>query len=375
MKRTLYVDLIRNEFRIHPITGLLGPRQVGKTTLALQFAKEILEEKVHFLDAENPLHFDLLQQPLTTLPTLEGLIVIDEVQLCPHLFPALRILVDEKPRQFLLLGSASPLLLQHSAETLAGRIGYIELPPFSLWETHHVQQLWLRGGFPRSYLAQTDQDSYHWRQNYVRTFLERDIPSLGIKIPALQLRRFWMMLAHYHGQLMNFADLGRSLGISAHTIKHYLDILNNTLMIRILSPWYVNIGKRQVKTPKIYFKDSGILNFLLGISSWESLLNNPKLGSLWEGFALEEIIRYFRAAPEECYFWRTQAGAELDLLLLKEGKKIGFEFKYADAPKITSSMRNVLEELELDHLYIVHPGKEKFALGEHITLCGLESFL
>src|SRR5262249_3894834 len=258
------------------------------------------------------------------------LIVIDEIQRSPELFPVLRVLIDEHKthRKFLILGSASRDLIRQSSETLAGRIGYIEVMPFSLDEVKKTAQLWLRGGFPRSFLASTDEDSYLWRQSYIATFLERDIPSLGFQIPPQQMRRFWLMLANYHGQLFNASELGKSLGISDHTVRKYLDILAGTFMIRVLSPWFENLEKRQMKTPKIYFRDSGILHALTGIRSANELDTYPKLGSFWEGFALEEIISQHRATQEECYFWGTHSGAELDLLLVKNGKRIGYEFKY-----------------------------------------------
>jgi len=330
-------------------------------------------EKVRRFDLENPIDLAKLDNPMLALskPT-HGLIVIDEIQLRPDLFPVLRVLIDEtKDRKFLILGSASRDLIRQSSETLAGRIGYIELTPFSLSETDYSPFLWLRGGFPLAFLARNEEESFLWRQAYITTFLERDIASLGFQIPPQQMRRFWLMLAHYHGQIFNASEIGKSLAVSDHTVRRYLDILAGTFMIRVLSPWYENLEKRQVKSPKIYFRDSGILHALLGIKNEGELDTHPKLGSFWEGFALEEICRQVEATPEECYFWKTQAGAELDLLIVKNGKRIGFEIKYSDQPKTTRSMRIAFEDLKLDHLYVIFPGKESFPLDTHITARGL----
>ena len=378
MERDLYIQLINDQYRIHSICALLGPRQVGKTTLAKAYIKSHPKQPLSFFDLENPLDLARLENPMLTLSKLtDQLIVIDEIQRRPDLFPVIRVLVDEedKNRKFLILGSASRDLIRQSSETLAGRIGYIELPPFSLIEIKNCEKLWIRGGFPKSYLAQSNQDSYNWRQSYITTFLERDIPSLGFQIPPQQLRRFWLMLAHYHGQIFNASELGRSLGISDHSARKYLDILVGTFMVRMLNPWFENLGKRQVKSPKIYFRDSGVLHALIGILDQTQLDIHPKLGAVWEGFALEEIIRLHSATSEECYFWATQSGAELDLLILKNGKKIGFEFKYTDTPKISSSMQIAITDLKLDHLYVIFPGKISFSLSEHITAQGLEAIL
>lgn len=372
MQRPKYQLAIDKQFRVHSVCAILGPRQVGKTTLAKMFIAKHPSEQVRRFDLENPIDLAKLDNPMLALSQPSSLIVIDEIQLRPDLYPAIRVLVDEKKeRKFLILGSASRDLIQQSSETLAGRIGYIELMPFSLDETNHTPTLWLRGGFPLSFLAEDDAMSFLWRSSYITTFLERDIPSLGIQIPPQQMRRFWLMLAHYHGQIFNASEIGKSLGISDHTVRRYLDILAGTFMIRILSPWHENLGKRQVKSPKIYFRDSGILHALLGIQSEEDLSNHPRLGSFWEGYALEEICRQMGSIPEDCYFWRTQAGAELDLLILKDGKRIGFEMKYSDHPKITPSMSIAIKDLKLDHLYVIFPGKETFPLSEKITVRGL----
>lgn len=371
MERSFIYNQISFQFKVHSICGLLGPRQVGKTTLAKQYAQQF--SKVHFFDLENYIDRARLENPLLTLSNLDAdLIVIDEIQLRPDLFPTLRVLVDEKPRKFLILGSASRDLLQQSSETLAGRIGYIELPPFSVVETKEEKRLWLRGGFPRSYLATSDEESYAWRQSYITTFLEKDIPALGFQIPPSLVRRLWMMVAHYHGQLLNASEIGKSLGLSHHTIKKYLEILAGTFMVRLLNPWFVNIGKRQVKSPKVYLRDSGLLHALVGITTHDQLYFYPKLGSSWEGFALEEIIKDYHASTEECFFWATQAGAELDLLLVKDGRRLGFEFKHTDYPKVTPSMRIAIETLQLDHLYLVFPYTgDSFPLTDQITARGL----
>ena len=373
MKRERYLAQIEQQFRIHAACAILGPRQVGKTTLAKMFLEN---KEARFFDLEDPRDLARLNNPLLALEEITNqIIVIDEIQLRPDLFPVLRVLIDqhEKKRKFLILGSASRDLIKQSSETLAGRIGYLELYPLSMFEENNSKKLWLRGGFPGSYLAQSDDDSYAWRQVYIRTFLERDIPALGFDVPAPQLRRFWLMLAHYHGQIFNANELGRSLGLNAYMIQKYLDILVGTFMIRSLTPWFENIQKRQVKSPKIYFRDSGILNALVSIANQEQLEHYPRLGSFWEGFALEEVIRTLNLAPEECFFWATHADAELDLLVFKGGKRLGFEFKYADAPKITKSMHIALSDLKLDHLFVIYPGADRFPMDTKISAYGLES--
>ncbi len=383
MNRQRYLDEITLQFQIHPICALLGPRQVGKTTLAKMYVESFFKEDAYFFDLENPKDLARLENPMLTFENVtQTLIIIDEIQLRPDLFPILRVLVDatrtvlnpetqNKEKKFLILGSASRDLLQQSSETLAGRIGYIELPPFTLAETQDSKKLWMRGGFPNSYLAKNDAVSYLWRQSYIKTFLERDIPSLGFDIPAIQMRRFWLMLTHYHGQIFNASEIARSLGISDHMVRKYLDVLAGTFMIRILLPWFENISKRQVKSPKIYFRDSGILHALLDIETTEQLTTHPRLGAFWEGFALEQIITMY--SDQECFFWSTQTDAELDLLMVKHGKRIGFEIKYTDAPKITKSMRVALTDLTLDHLIIICPGKETYPLDEKITVQGIET--
>jgi len=377
-KREYYLQKIEQNFRVHSVCAILGPRQVGKTTLARTFIQERMGGVARFFDLENPLNLARLDNPMLALSTEpEKLVVIDEIQMRPDLFPIIRVLVDDPlhKHKLLILGSASRDLISQSSETLAGRIGYIELPPFSLSETQNSSQLWLRGGFPLSYLASSESDSFLWRQNYIKTFLERDIPNLGFNIPPLQMRRFWLMLAHYHGQIFNASEISRSLGVSDHTVRKYLDVLAGTFMIRELSPWFENIKKRQVRSPKIYFRDSGILHALLNIKDTTELDTYPRLGSFWEGFALEEVVRIYDASPEESFFWATHADAELDLFIIKHGKKLGFEFKYTDVPRVTKSMHIALADLQLDHLTVVYPGKETFPLAEKITAQGLESLI
>jgi predicted AAA+ superfamily ATPase len=385
MVRRLILPQIELGFATHPILALLGPRQCGKTTLALQYG-EVFRKKngskslVHHFDLENPPDLARLESPAIALEPLRGLIIIDEIQRRPELFPYLRVLADRKGdhARFLILGSASRDLIRQSSESLAGRISYLELPPFSLGEARQPKRLWLRGGFPRSYLASDRAQSMSWRQAYISTYLERDLPTLGIQIPAPALRRFWMMLAHYNAQLFNSSELGRSLGISDTTTRRYLDILTGTFMVRQLQPWAENISKRQVKTPKIYFRDTGIFHALLGIRSLHDLYHHPKLGASWESFALETVIRHHHAAPEEVYFWATHNEAELDLLIPPGGmrgpKRRGFEFKYTDRPKVTRSMRIAIEDLKLDSLQVVFPGKERFWIEKGIEAVGLENF-
>lgn len=374
MQRAKYLEDIERIFRVHPVCALLGPRQVGKKTLARDFLAKHPSDKVQIFDLENPLDLTRLENPMLTLSKYtDQLIMIDEIQRLPDLFPVLRVLIDEhKNRKFLILGSASRDLIQQSSETLAGRIGYLELMPFNLEEVGNTPRLFLRGGFPLSFLAQNDEDSFSWRKSYIATFLERDIPNLGFQIPPQQMRRFWLMLAHYHGQILNVSELSKSMSVSNHLIRKYIDILAGTFMVRILSPWYENLSKRQVKLPKIYFRDSGILHALLGLQTDTELDVYPKLGSFWEGFALEEIIRQMNAESENCYFWGTPSGPELDLLILQNGKRIGFACKYTDRPNLTRSMKIALQDLNLDHLYVIYPGSVAFPLDENITAHGLD---
>lgn len=377
MKRSAFENKVREAFLVTPGVAILGPRQCGKTTLAKIFRDQTGGE-AHRFDLEDPIDLARLENPLLTLEKLRGLIIIDEIQRMPDFFPILRVLIDKKlPQKYLILGSASGELVRQSSESLAGRLSYIELTPFDLSEvgTENAEKHLIRGGFPLSYLADNDELSYKWRESYIRTFLERDIPALGIRVSGLQLRRFWMMLAHFHGQIVNFSDLGRSLDINDTTARRYLDILTGTFMIRELSPWFENIGKRQIKRPKIYFRDSGIFHSLLGIQTIEELESNPKLGASWEGYALEETIRSLDARPEACFFWGIHQQAELDLLVLKDGKKMGFEFKYKDAPTLSPSMRQSNEILSLDNLTVVYPGKKEYELAENIRVTPLAGLM
>lgn len=375
MERVIYLEQIKRHLRVQPICAILGARQVGKTTLARQFAKQH-SQKVEFFDLENPTHLKSLETPMLTLSKYNNcLVVIDEIQRRPDLFPILRVLVDDPDKKytFLILGSASRDLIHQSTETLAGRIGYIELPPFTFFDVGESDRLLIRGGFPRSYLATSDEDSFLWREGYINTFLERDLPSFGFDVSPQVMHKFWMMLCFYHGQTFNAHEIALSLMLSDKTVKKYLDILAGTFMVRVLQPWSENIKKRQIKTPKIYFRDSGIFNALSSIHSITELAKTPKIGPLWEGFALEEIINCLQIKSNHCYFWSTHNEAELDLLVFTNGKRLGFEFKYSDSPKITKSMHIALEDLQLDHLYIIFPGTLSFAMNDKITACGLDA--
>ncbi len=378
MKRSKFLDQIEFEFQVNPIVAILGPRQCGKTTVSKQYIaiKDSIPLENYF-DLENDRDIERIQDPLLVLSQLSGLIVIDEIQKIPELFPKLRVLVDNKElnQQYLILGSASRDLIRQSSETLAGRISYLELTPFTYSETQNMKTLWIRGGYPRSFLAKNEEISVSWRRAFIKTYLERDIPNLGIEIPPENLRRFWMMLAHYHGCIFNASEIGRSLGVSHKTMQHYADILSGTFMIRQLQPWFENISKRQVKSSKIYMRDSGIFHTLIGVNSYSDLLTHPKLGASWEGFALEEIIRHFKVDQEECYFWATHQQAELDLLIVRNGRKLGFEIKYSGAPKLTKSMQIAYEDLSLDKLTVVYPGDINYLLKENIQVVGLQNYL
>ena len=356
------------------ITAILGPRQCGKTTLAKEIARNI---KSRFLDLESPADRAKLQNPELYLKSIRGLIIIDEIQSMPELFPVLRVLADQfaENGRFLILGSASPNLVRNASESLAGRVEFVDLHGFDLTETGSttINRLWVRGGFPLSYLAATEEDSTAWRDGFVRTFLQRDIPQLGIGIPAATLRRFWTMLAHSHGQVLNSSQLGKSMGMSDKTIRSYIDILSDTYMIRLLQPWFTNLKKRQVKSPKIYVTDTGLLHYLLGITNLDTLLGHPVLGSSWESFAMEQILRTNPGI--ESYFWSTYSGAELDLLLFTKGKRIGMDFKFTDAPKSTKSMHSAITDLDLEKLYVVHPGAEQYPLHNLIEAIPLPFFI
>lgn len=378
MKRSEALKSIGHYLSSYPVVALLGPRQCGKTTLARMLSGEDPSfKRENYFDLENPADIQRLTNPVLTLKPLKGLIIIDEIQKLPDFFPVLRFLVDEpgQGKRYLILGSASRELIRQSSETLAGRIAYYELTPFSYEETHDLETLWLRGGFPRSFLADSDQVSGEWREFYIRTFLEQDIPNLGISIPPNSLRKFWMMLAHYHGNLFNASEIGRSFGASDTLMKKYLDILTGTFMIRQLQPWHANISKRQVKAFKIYFRDSGIFHSLLNLPTLNLLNLHPKVGASWEGFAIEEIIRSQKSPMHQCFFWSTYSGAELDLLIQTQNGLIGYECKYSDAPSLTKSMKIALEDLNLKHLYVIYPGDVDYPLTEKITVKSLKNYL
>ncbi len=368
-KRTRQLQRIRQAFGTHPVVALLGPRQCGKTTLAHQYAKQ-RGEKCHLFDLEDPEDLAALENPKAVFESLPGTLIIDEIQRLPEIFPYLRVLVDreKRKRKILLLGSASKELIQQSSESLAGRIAHIELTPFGLHELKapKKKKLWQRGGFPLSFLANTETQSFAWRKAYAATFLERDLPALGIKIPARTMHRFWTMLAHYHAGNMNYSEMGRSFGVADTTIRKYLDILTETFMIRQLGPWHENIKKRQVKSPKIYFRDSGIYHTLLNIKTQRELLSHPKLGASWEGFALEQVLQYFELDGNQVFFWSVHGQGEIDLLFTKGAKRYGIEFKFAGAPSASKSMNLAKEQLGLDRVFCIHSGEKSFPLAEGI---------
>ena len=347
------------------VVALLGPRQCGKTTLARQF---VPVSSLNYFDLEDPASLARLMEPDTALRPLKGLVVIDEVQRRPELFPLLRVLADRKPlpARFLILGSASPELLRQSSETLAGRIELLPLEGFRLSDVGVRAQArhWLRGGFPLSFTARSEADSLNWRRQFLQTFLERDLPQLGVTIPAVALRRFWNMVAHYHGQIWNSAELARALAINEATVRRYLDLMTGVFMLRQLPPWFENLGKRQVKAPKVYVRDPGLLHALLGLGDPRALEHHPKVGASWEGYAVEEVLKALR--PDDAYYWATHNGAEIDLVLFKDGRRIGVECKRKDAPVLTPSMRIALADLKLDQLLVVYPGERRYPLGDRV---------
>jgi len=369
--RLHYKSLIERALTRSPSVALLGPRQCGKTTLAREVASL---QASHFFDLESPEDQLRLQNPEMALRPLEGLVVLDEIQTRPDLFPVLRVLADRTnhPSRFLLLGSAAPSLIRKSSETLAGRIEFINLHGFDLSEIHNPwEELWLRGGFPRSLLAKNNEDSLVWREGFIKTFLQRDLPQFGIQVPETTLRRFWTMMAHSHGQVLNSSALARSMGKSDKSIRNYIDILEQTYMLRVLPPWFENLKKRQVKAPKIFIRDSGLLLSLLTIETQKQLLSHPALGAAWEGFALEQLLRI--QGFNQAYFWSTHAGAELDLFVLHKGKRLGFEFNFSEKPAITKSMHIAINDLKLDSLTIIHPGEAEARLTDQIDVKGLLS--
>lgn len=357
---------VRRALRRAAVVALVGPRQAGKTTLARRL---VSPDSPNYFDLEHPLDLRRLAEPMTALMPLRGVVTIDEVQRRPDLFPVLRVLADRRPRvaRFLVLGSASPELLRQSSESLAGRLEVIECGGFTLAETDGAQRdrHWRRGGFPRAFLAHSERESGDWRDQFIRTFLERDVPQLGIGIAAPTLLRFWTMVAHYHGQVWSHAEPARSLGVSEPTVRRYLDVLTGVFLVRQLQPWHQNLGKRQIKSPKVYVRDSGLLHRLLGILTAADLERHPKLGASWEGYIVEQLRAALTTA--ECYFWGTHAGAELDLLLFHGGRRYGVEIKRADAPGLTSSMRVALHDLKLDRLAVVYPGARRYAIAPRVV--------
>lgn len=374
VERQRHQEAVQGLLERHPVVTILGARQVGKTTLARQLAARF-DGPVSFFDLEDPTDLARLTEPMLALRDLRGLIVIDEVQRRPELFPVLRVLADraERTTRFLLLGSSSPDLLQQTSESLAGRIFHHELGGFSLDEVgvEAREQLWLRGGFPRSFLTDTDRASAEWRRGFIRTFVERDLPGLGIQIPPETLRRFWTMIAHYHAQVWNGSELARAFGVSSTTVRRYLDVFTSALVLRQLQPWFENLGKRQVKSPKVYLSDSGLLHALLAVTTREDLERHPKVGASWEGFALREVIERLGARPEEVFFWATHAGAELDLLVIRGQRRIGFELKRTASPRMTASIRTAIEDLNLERVDVVYPGQQTFPMGERVRALAL----
>ena len=370
LDRTQLLARLRAGLKASAAVALLGPRQCGKTTLARQLSAKA---KSTYFDLENPVDLARLSEPMTALESLRGLIVIDEVQRHPDLFPILRVLLDRKPvrARFLILGSASPQLLRQSSETLAGRLAIVEMGGFTLEElaSPDLNRLWLRGGFPRSFLARTETASTVWREDFIRTFLERDLSQLGVQVPSGTMRRFWTMTAHYSGGIWSSSEIGRSLGEAHTTARRHLDALAGALVVRVLEPWYANVGKRLVKSPKVYIRDSGLLHTLLGIGERRQLEGHPVVGGSWEGFVIEQLLA--RLPKASAYYWRTQAGAELDLLLFLKGRRIGIEIKRADAPTMTPSMVAALRDLDLHRLVVVYPGATRYTLRSRVEVMSL----
>lgn len=367
--RDRLVGEVVRRLRDYPVVGILGARQVGKTTLAHDVAR-LRKGPSEIFDLENPDVVARLAEPMRVLEERRGLLILDEVQRRPELFPVLRVLADRprRPARFLILGSASPELLRQSSESLAGRISYMETGGFALDEVGpgHLDRLWLRGGFPLSYLARSDAASVEWRRALVQTHLERDLPQLGVRIPSATLRRFWAMLAHWHGGVWNSSEFARAFGVADHSVRHYLDVLTSTFVARRLAPWHENLGKRQVKAPKVYLADSGVLHSLIGVTTRQDLMQHPRVGASWEGFVIGALAARLGARPEECFFWRTHTGAELDLLVVRGRKRLGFEIKHTRAPAVSRSMLTSAKDLKLDRLDLVHAGSDTFPLPHDI---------
>jgi hypothetical protein len=369
IERRTHLRALQALLRQFPVVAILGSRQVGKTTLARRLGDRIGGSVTHF-DLENPRDLARLSDPMLALEPLRGVVILDETQRRPELFPVLRVLSDRRRRlaRFLILGSASPDLLRQSSESLAGRIVHHHLPGFSLEEAgpSQIDRLWLRGGLPRSFLARSEAESIRWRREFVRTFLERDIPQLGLRLPSTTLERCWAMLAHGHGQVQNLSDLARSLGVTDMTVRRYLDALTSTFMVRQLRPWHENLAKRQVRAPKAYVADSGLLHTLLDVIDHNALLRHPRAGASWEGFLLGQAVQCLGARPENCYFWATHQGAELDLLIVQGEQRRGVEFKRTTTPAMTRSMHVALADLRLDRLDVVHAGPDTFPLATRV---------
>lgn len=365
LSRQALLGAIRTALDRSRVVVLVGPRQCGKTTLARDL---ISEDSLNYFDLEDPVSLARLDEPLTALRPLTGLVVIDEVQRRPDLFPVLRVLADRRaiPARFLVLGSASGDLLRQTSESLAGRMEQIVISGFTLTElgTEAEPTLWRRGGFPLSYLARTEADSLAWRKHFIRTLLERDLPQWGVRVSAVALQRFWTMVAHYHGQTWNAAEPARALGVNETTTRRYLDLLTDALMLRQLQPWHANLRKRQVKAPKVYVRDSGLLHQLLGIDTAKALMSHPKLGASWEGFVIEQVLA--SEPHDEAYFWATHQGAEIDLVLRRGDRSLGVEIKRADAPRITPSIRIALEDLRLEQVVVLYPGPQRFPLADRV---------
>jgi predicted AAA+ superfamily ATPase len=368
--RSELVERVSAGLERSPVTLILGPRQCGKTTLARQLGEK---QAGSYYDLESPRDLARLAQPQTVLEAARGLVVLDEIHQRPDLMPLLRVLADRQPLpcRFLLLGSASPDLMKKTSETLAGRVHFVDMGGFTLGETgvEQREQLWVRGGFPKSFLAEDEARSFKWREDFVQTFLQRDMPMLGIQVPAATLHRFWTMLAHYHGGIWNGSEIGASLGVSHHAARRYLDALSGAFVVRQLQPWFENLGKRVVKSPKVYVRDSGLLHALLGIPDLAALQGHPKLGASWEGFVIEQILSW--AGERNAYFWATHSRAELDLMVMAKGKRWGFEVKYQDAPTVTKSMRIAMQDLKLEKLWVVYPGKTGYPMDESIECVSL----
>ena len=376
--RELHARQITGLLKRFPVVAILGARQVGKTTLAASIAPT-LSNHVSRFDLENPSDLARLADPMLALQEPKGLVVLDEVQRRPELFPVLRVLADRKPirTRFLVLGSAAPDLLRQSSESLAGRIAYYELPGLAVREVsfEHADRLWVRGGFPKSFLSRSDRESMEWRQSFIRTFLERDLPALGVNVAADTMRRFWSMIAHHHAQLWNASEIGRSFGVADTTVRSYLDKLTDALVVRQLKPWHENLGKRQVKSPKIFIRDSGLLHALLNLPTKRDIEGHPKLGASWEGFIIDQLVQQLGVSPGETYHWRTHQGAELDLLVVRGGLRLGFEVKRTVAPTLTPSMRLVMHDLKLKSLTVVHAGDQTFPLARQVQAVAFRDVL